>query len=193
MRAAAYIAFLLVFSFAKSQTGEVKLLSRIYADSSAFKNNLARGLSASVVPASGVLPATMAVIAFIKKDSVLMDKAIKASVAIAFNGVVSLGMKYFADRQRPFAAYPAMFRPRSEVGPFSFPSGHTSFAFATATSATLSFKKWYVAVPAYAWAAGAGWSRMQQGVHYPSDVLMGALIGTASSFLSFKIEKLMNK
>jgi membrane-associated phospholipid phosphatase len=33
---------------------------------------------------------------------------------------------------------------------------------------------------------------MQLGIHYPTDVLMGALIGTASSFLSFKIDKLMN-
>lgn len=194
MRAAVCcIAFCLLSTLAVAQPGEVKLLSNIYADSSASSHAIAHGISQSVVPVSGVLPAAMLIAGYFKHDTVLFEKGIKASVAIAFNGVVSLGMKYFVDKRRPFAAYPDMFRARTVVGPFSFPSGHTSFAFCTATSATLSFKKWYVAVPAYAWAAAAGWSRMQQGVHYPSDVFAGALIGTASSFLAFKIEKLLNQ
>jgi len=176
-----------------SQPGEVKLLSAIYKDSSASKNALAKGFSVSVVPVSGAVPAGILIIGFIKKDSALIEKGIKASVAFALNAVVSTGMKHFVDRQRPFAAYPTLFRARSETGPYSFPSGHTSFAFTAATSLTLTCPKWYVAVPAYAWAAGAAWSRMQQGVHYPTDVLMGALVGTASSFLSFKLEKLLNK
>lgn len=187
---------LLLFAFAFSvpaQPGEVKLLSTIHADSSASKDALAAGLSASVVPVSGIVPATLLIVGYIKKDTALIEKGIKTSVAVGVNGVISLGMKYFVDRSRPFAKYPDLFRRKSDVGPYSFPSGHTSFAFATATSLSLSFKKWYVAAPAYAWAAAAAWSRMQQGVHYPTDVLMGALIGTASSFLSFKIEKLVNK
>lgn len=193
MRAAACIIFLLFAATTVAQPAEVKLLTKVYADSSAASNALAHGISESVVPVSGVVPAAMLIVGYFKHDTILFEKGMKASVAIAFNGVVSLGMKYFVDKRRPFAAYPSLFRARSEVGPFSFPSGHTSFAFCTATSATLSFKKWYVAVPAYAWAAAAGWSRMQQGVHYPSDVLAGALIGTASSFLAYKIERLLNQ
>ncbi|HMX78072.1 MAG TPA: phosphatase PAP2 family protein, partial [Chitinophagaceae bacterium] len=62
-------------------------------------------------------------------------------------------------------------------------------AFATATSLTLITKKWYVAVPAYSWASLVGYSRMYLGVHYPADVLGGALLGTGSAFLSYKINQ----
>jgi membrane-associated phospholipid phosphatase len=51
------------------------------------------------------------------------------------------------------------------------------------------YPKWYVIVPSYSWAVAVGYSRMHMGMHYPSDVLMGAIIGTASSFLSFKVQK----
>jgi undecaprenyl-diphosphatase len=34
---------------------------------------------------------------------------------------------------------------------------------------------------------------MYQGVHYPSDVLVGALVGAGSAWLSYKVEKWMDK
>jgi membrane-associated phospholipid phosphatase len=57
----------------------------------------------------------------------------------------------------------------SEKG-LSFPSQHTSFAFATATALSLQYRKWWVVVPAYTWAAMVGYSRLYLGQHYPSDV-----------------------
>ncbi len=185
--------FLISVSILRAQSGEVKLLSKIFADSSASKDAFAKGLSFSVAPISFAVPASILITGLLKKDSALIEKGIKASVSFALNAVVTTGMKYFVDRRRPFVTYPNLFHAKSKVGDYSFPSGHTSFAFAAATSLTLSFPKWYVAIPAYAWAAGAGWSRMHLGVHYPTDVLMGALVGTASSFLSFKLDKWMNK
>ena len=76
---------------------------------------------------------------------------------------------------------------------YSFPSGHTSSAFCTATSLSLLFPKWYVAVPSYLYAATVGYARMYQGVHYPSDVLVGALVGAGSAWISYKVEKWMDK
>ena len=67
-------------------------------------------------------------------------------------------------------------------------------AFATATTLTLECKKWYVAVPAYAWAAGVGYSRMYLGEHYPSDVIAGAVVGAGSAWLShWATQKLFHK
>jgi membrane-associated phospholipid phosphatase len=73
------------------------------------------------------------------------------------------------------------------------PSAHTSSAFATATSLSLAFPKWYVVVPSFVWASSVGYSRMHLGVHYPSDVLVGALVGSGSAFLTQKANQWLNK
>lgn len=78
-------------------------------------------------------------------------------------------------------------------GPFksnhfeSFFSGHTSVAFSTATMIYLhSKKKLWVGILSYAAATGIGISRMQQQKHWASDVLMGAITGTAISTFIFR-------
>jgi membrane-associated phospholipid phosphatase len=74
-------------------------------------------------------------------------------------------------------------------GSYSFPSGHTSDAFALATSVTVAYPKWYIIAPAFTWATAVGYSRMHLGVHYPKDVIAGAIVGAGSAYLSCKINK----
>ena len=183
--------FLCCFSFIniKAQNNDVKILSSIYADSSHVKDKGAKILSASVAPATVVFPATMLIIGLIKKDSVLIHNGIKTTGALALNAIVTVGLKYTVNRARPYHEYPLLFHAKEKTGKYSFPSSHTSFAFADATSLSLAYPKWYVIAPSYLWACGAAYSRMYLGVHYPTDVLAGAIIGTACAFLSFKIEK----
>lgn len=63
----------------------------------------------------------------------------------------------------------------------SFPSGHTSSAFATAAVLQRHFG-WDVGIPAYLFAAYVGAARMSADKHYLSDVLMGAGLGIASGY-----------
>ena len=87
-------------------------------------------------------------------------------------------------RPRPYTRHPDVAlrshhldRRVLEQDTFGFPSGHTTLAFAAATSVSLSHPRWYVIVPAQTWAATMGVSRVWHGAHYPSDVLAGAALG----------------
>ncbi len=61
----------------------------------------------------------------------------------------------------------------------SFPSGHTSVSFASATVLQREFG-WKAGLPAYAVASYIGWSRVEHKRHFASDVLFGAAIGLMS-------------
>ena len=108
---------------------------------------------------------------------------------VLINGSLTWLMKTSVERERPFDTYPDRIDPQYQPHDFSFPSGHTSWAFQWATATALYAKKWYVAVPCYAYASSIAFSRMVMGVHYPSDVLAGALLGSGSAWLSWKINQ----
>jgi undecaprenyl-diphosphatase len=120
------------------------------------------------------------------------ENSYMAAGGLALNTLITFGLKYTVSRERPFVNNAAIYK-KTHAGLYSFPSGHTSTAFATATSLTLAYPKWYIAAPAYAWAGAVGYSRMHLGVHYPSDVLAGAIIGTLSSFVAFKVNQKLGK
>lgn len=121
----------------------------------------------------------------IGKNKDIKRKGIVMVESIIVSTVVSKSMKFIINRERPFVTYPYLEK-RSDGGSPSFPSGHTEAAFATATSLSLAFPKWYVIVPSYIYAGSVGYSRMHLGVHYPSDVVVGALVGTASSYFTYR-------
>jgi membrane-associated phospholipid phosphatase len=134
------------------------------------------------------IPATIGTVGLIKHDDKLIRNACVAIAAVAVNSVITEAMKYTINRTRPFNTYTDIVR-KSPAGSPSFPSGHTSSAFATATSLSLMYPKWYVIVPSICWAGTVGYSRMHLGVHYPSDVLAGAVIGAGSAWLTHYVNK----
>ena len=56
-------------------------------------------------------------------------------------------------------------------------------------SLSLIYPKWYVIAPAFTWAGLVGYSRVYLGVHYTSDVLAGAVLGSGSAYLSHYLNK----
>jgi len=122
----------------------------------------------------------------------MKDKALCIGATVITASVIATILKNTVKRERPFNSYPDIQKETSGGG-YSFPSGHTSDAFSLATSVTLAYPKWYVIVPAYAWASAVGYSRMDLGVHYPSDVLMGAVTGAGSAYLCYKAQQWLHK
>ena len=175
------------FVSASAQNWDINTLKNINPQNP--QSGVWKGVSKSVYPLSLASPAALLATGFIKKDKALQQKGWEAVGSLVINTAITQGMKYTINRQMPFEKYPALVYPYEFDDSPSFPSGHTSTAFATATTLTLEFKKWYVAVPAYAWAAGVGYSRMYLGEHYPTDVIAGAAVGAGSAFLSHWLTK----
>ncbi|MDO9103879.1 MAG: phosphatase PAP2 family protein [Methylovulum sp.] len=85
-------------------------------------------------------------------------------------------------RNRPEAALKNF---RSIITPsdkFSFPSGHTSAAFMMAT--LLGYFLPSLMIPLYCWASLVGFSRVVLGVHFPTDTLVGVILGISTAFFS---------
>ena len=129
----------------------------------------------------------------IAKDRHERNNSFEMLMSVGVASLLSQSMKASVNRMRPQYKYPDEIFSLTPARTKSFPSGHATIAFATATTLTLQYKKWYIAVPAYAWAAGVSYSRMYEGKHYPSDILAGALIGTGSGFLCHWLSKKLFK
>lgn len=138
--------------------------------------------SAYWVPASAAAGTLLTGI--IQKNRQLKINGYEIVINAAVSAAVSEALKRTFRRARPAETYPNDIYPAQLKYGRSFPSGHTIIAFATATTISLQYKKWYVVVPAYVWASAVGYSRMYRGVHYPSDVLGGAVIGIGTGYLS---------
>lgn len=116
----------------------------------------------------------------IANDKVSWQNAGYIASSSAVNLLFTFLVKQIVKRPRPFHGQiriNAVYQP----GSTSFPSGHSSSAFTTAGALSQVYSKWYVIAPAYLWAGSVGYSRMYLGVHYPSDVAAGAVLGSASA------------
>jgi len=138
------------------------------------------------------VPVGYFVAGMIHDNKALKQKAAYIAAAIILNTASTTLLKNVVKRERPYHTYTGIF-PDKIKSDFAFPSGHTSSAFATATSLALATKKWHDAVPAFVWSAGVGYSRIYLGQHYPSDVIMGALVGTSSAIICHLASKQLTK
>jgi membrane-associated phospholipid phosphatase len=193
MRSPALIFLLLLPAmFARAQNADINLLRNLNTRGTPFLDNTCLVLSRSVAPVMVAEPLTVFVWGLVKKDSSLGRRSVVIGATLLTAGAISTGLKYLVNRERPFVTYPFIEQKMEAVSP-SFPSGHSSAAFSVAASLTFAFPKWYVAAPAFLWAAGVGYSRMELGVHYPTDVLAGACIGAGSAWLMWEANKWLQR
>ena len=127
------------------------------------------------------------VLLFIKK---YRSYGIECIAAIAFaGGLVNLVLKPLIDRMRPFVLDPSV--PLLLDGPLSssFPSGHTAAAFAAvAVICSMPVKLYWKILSLFA-ACTVAFSRMYLFFHFPSDVLVGLIVGLGCGFLCVYLGK----
>ena len=175
-----------------AQNWDIEILKNINLNRNNSLDGTFRLFTNSAAPIAFGVPVIMLGMGLFKKDSVIKQKAIYIGTTVLSSAIISGILKYSINRPRPFITYPFIEKIASG-GSASFPSGHTSDAFSFATSISIAYPKWYVIIPSYTWAGFVAYSRMDLGVHYPSDVLAGAIIGAGSAYLSYKAMKWLNK
>lgn len=130
----------------------------------------------------GPTVAALAVVGILTRKKPLTDLALNTTEAIVVATVAVEALKLTTGRERP--------RDDPDLGgddfaPFSgnaaFPSGHTTAAFAFATSLGDAIHRPWARVGLYTLATGTAWARVAQEAHWVSDVIAGAALGIASA------------
>ena len=110
-----------------------------------------------------------------------------AALSLIFGAIVTnLLLKNIVARPRPFAEIEALIPLITKPKDFSFPSGHTTASFAVALVMLRMLPKKF-GIPAVVLAALVAFSRLYLGIHYPTDVLAGALVGWLSALCAMKL------
>lgn len=123
--------------------------------------------------------------ALISNDSKIHSVGVKCSVTLLISNIIAQILKFSVNRIRPFLKIENLNIKKIGIDKYSFPSGHTTAAFSMAVMFSLTFSSFsfvFIAV-----ASLVGISRMYLGVHYPSDVIVGSLLGTVTSIILFNI------
>jgi membrane-associated phospholipid phosphatase len=126
------------------------------------------------------VPAALLAGGVITGDKEMRQNALYVASSSLVNFCLTQLIKRLVKRPRPYI-HNITIKSVYEAQGYSFPSGHTSSTFTTAMSLSMAYHKWYVIAPSFLWAGTVGYSRMYLGVHYPTDVGTGAVLGVGSA------------
>ncbi len=181
------------FCAVSAQSWDVRVLRTVNGWNGGFTRSVFSAVSGSAPYLSVGVPVAMAVCAWAKHDDRLWSDALYVGTSVAGALTLTYGMKHLAGRERPYERYPHLIHAYSREDSPSFPSGHTAMAFSLAAALSIKYPKWYVIAPSALWACSVGLSRLNEGVHYPSDVLAGAALGVGFAVLNVYVNRELNK
>jgi membrane-associated phospholipid phosphatase len=159
-----------------------------------FFNHAATGVEIIASPGAYYIGGALLAFGRATKMQRVADLGWHGTEAVLLGETFTNVLKRFVGRARPYvsdADDPDNFTFAGGFGDGdrrSFPSGHTTTAFAAAAAVTAEVKRWsprakpYVATAMYGGAALVGLSRMYHNKHWGSDVALGALIGSFSGW-----------
>lgn len=110
---------------------------------------------------------------------------VRATLALCLSTLISQVLKINVNRLRPFLKINNLNIKKIGIDEYSFPSGHTTAAFSLAVTIVLSSSLLSYIIITFA--ALVGISRIYLGVHYPTDVIAGMILGSTCSWLIYAI------
>ena len=134
---------------------------------------------------NGCLWIVLAVVLLVIGKTRRVGAASALSLLLTFM-VVNLGIKNIVERVRPYEVIEGLTRLVHAEESFSFPSGHSAHAFAGGVVIFLMLPR-KVGIPVLVLSFLIAISRMYVGVHYPTDVLAGIVIGSLLAYISVRV------
>lgn len=140
----------------------------------------------------GILPIAVCILFLLFKKT--RKVGVTAGLSLAFEAIlINLTIKKIVGRTRPYVVNEAIEYITTRPSDNSFPSGHTGCVFAVASVLFYMMPK-KVGIPAMIIASLVGISRLYVGVHYPTDIIGGFLIGMFTGFIAkLVVEKVCEK
>lgn len=136
---------------------------------------------------SDIFAIIMPIILILYKNGLYKKAAITMAIAEILTAITVQFVKRRVKRQRPFQLSKELKSIKIGVDMYSFPSGHTSNAFAIFISLFLISGNFFLSVLFLILPTLVGISRVYLAVHFPTDVVVGAMIGTVLAILSHVI------
>ncbi len=170
----------------RGSSADEELLKAIYGLGRPFDNVMIAADHSAWPLFVGAVPIAW-VLAAVDRDRAVVRTALGIAMSEGVAAAATIGLKRLVARPRPYTAVTsivarsAVHRDGRARDPHSFPSGHAALSFSLATAVALESQRWYITVPVFGWASAVSVSRVWLGVHYPTDVLAGAILGGATA------------
>ena len=179
-------------AYSEPRNIDITLFRAVNNSRNGFSNTVIPWSDKSVLPVSIALPVGLAALSRSTKNYYDENSAVLLGLSEITSAAVTFGIKNIIRRERPFVTLKDVYfnKDNSPTDRYSFPSGHTSMVFSIATSLTLRYPdKPAVIAGSFLYAALIGYGRMYLGVHYPSDVIGGMIVGSGSAALVYSLRK----
>jgi membrane-associated phospholipid phosphatase len=171
---------------------DVKIFRAINNSQSQFLNKIVPVTDKSILLTSTLVPATLFAVSRAKDNYYDENSSVLMGLSEGLSAGLTFGLKNIFKRDRPFAVLSNVHYNKEKflLDRYSFPSGHTSMSFSMATSLTLRYPDKPVLIASlYLYSTVVSLGRIYLGVHYPSDVLGGMLIGSGSAVIIHSLRK----